>query len=410
MRTDNLTFLTQRHPRLNSGSTAMVDILDEAQRAADTLRHQSLSQSGRSLRRKVALEHLPSKDLSVTLASSILAAQPRSALPSAPESEAAFATLSPKTSYPHPSNDHSILLNTGEETLVPIRISPYRSKAIATFFISYYIHASLAQPFPWSTSHMVRILAESHFRKVGTYILHETQTRLHSNIDSGSLSGVILQGYPQSMLLTLQTEWWLDFEHRLQTGKINFQDVLAHDPYLLVLRADEKLLTRNTSTDPIPRGYPVTIDECFSELRDQIRIPYVGSFLADLQDHGGEPPNTDVNLRKLYQHLSTFRASQKQVLETINRTRELRAQLDNERNSLDGARPIRAHQDDESSERVASLFGPWGTRRDRQISMSNETFFSASSHLSKDTFLSASEGIRSGSSSKSSVLATRHNS
>jgi hypothetical protein len=137
MRTDNLTFPTQQHPRLNSGSTAMVDILDEAQRAADTLRHQSLSQSGRSLRRKVALEHLPSKDLSVTLASSIPAAQTRSALPSAPESEAAFATLSPKTSYPHPSNDHSILLNTGEETLVPIRISPYRSKAIATFFISY---------------------------------------------------------------------------------------------------------------------------------------------------------------------------------------------------------------------------------------------------------------------------------
>jgi len=257
---------------------------------------------------------------------------------------------------------------------------------------------------------MVRLLTEPQVRNVGTYILHEIQSRLQNNTNGGSLSGVILQGYPQSMLIALQTEWWVDFEHRLQTGKIDFQDVLAHDPYLLMLWTDEKLLTRNTSTDPVPRGHPITTDGCVSELQEYTNIPYVHAFLTDMRAKDGEQPEIDVDLRKLYQHLSNFRVMQKQIHERNNRTHEQHAQLANERKSLDAARPSRVHHDDESSERVTSLFSPWGTRRDRQISMSNETFFSASSHLSKDTILSVSEGIRPGSSSKFSVLATRHNS
>jgi hypothetical protein len=125
-------------------------------------------------------------------------------------------------------DNNYVTLNVGGETRLPLKVSSCGPRAVVVFFISYYMHASLAVPVAWPTSHMVDELTGPQFRTVGKYILHDMESRMDKSTPL-KRSRIVLQEYPQNILHKLQAEWWLAFQERLDTGKIDFQDVITHD-------------------------------------------------------------------------------------------------------------------------------------------------------------------------------------
>jgi hypothetical protein len=332
-----------------------------------------------------------------------------------------------------PSQPALVVLKTGDEASEQPAVSPCGSKTVALFFITYFMHTSLAKPLSWSSSLMVSLLEEFDFRNVGRYLLHENLSRAQNSTGSSS-SGVILQGYPKTILTKLYLQWWSDFERRLDAGDIEFQDFLMHDSTLLILQPDSKIQERGLPCYAIKDTDPTSLATCFEVIRQLSRIPFIDTLVSNMPHDDEEHSAVNFDQSQLFEHLANFRNVQTIIRQgseqSAKATQQSRAG-DLSKMAEKGLRPAQQihqgrdmlplqrsdssgmprwarqmhddrHRPSNSSTHVA---GPSG--RDRYISMSNETFFSSRTHDSKDTFVTASEGLRSSDSLNSLPIRPR---
>ena len=335
-----------------------------------------------------------------------------------------------------PSQPALIVLKTGDEASELPAVSPYGSRTVGTFFIAYLMHTSLANPLPWSSSLMVSLLHELDFRNVGRYLLHEVLSRAKNPAGSSS-SGVILQCYSQSMLTKMHLQWWSDFERRLDTGLTQLKGLLMRDSVLLLLQPDSKTQERGLKRYGITETDPNSLTTCFEDIRQLYNIPFVESLPSNMLHENEELRAVKLDLSQVCEHLANFRNVQTKIRhdskQSVTSTRQPRAgdpskmseqgsvldrQIQRSRDRLllqssdTSAMPRWARQmhDDRHKSSSSSTHAGGASGRDRHISMSNETFFSSKTHDSKDTFVTASEGLRSSGSFNCSPTKSRQRS
>lgn len=323
-----------------------------------------------------------------------------------------------------PSDPALIVLKTGDEVTERPATSRYGSRTVTLFFVTFFMHTSLARPLSWSSSLMVSLLEDFDFRNVGRHLLHEKLYRAQEPTESSS-SGIILQGYPKSIFKKLQLQWWSDFERRLDAGDIAFQNFLVYDSALLVLQPDLKTPERSLPRYNIKDTDPTSLLDCFKDIQQLSGTSIIDTLISNMPHADEEHSAINFDLIELFEHLAYFRNCQTRIrqdsVQSVEAMQQPRAsdmrkmtekgprldrhiqpsreRLPLQRSDSSGM-PRWAQQmhDDRHRMSTSSTHAARVSGRDRHISMSNETFFSSRTHDSKDTFVTASEGRRSSGS------------